>query len=142
MARAHGAEHPYRVLQFATIYFGAAFLFHNADHLRRGIDSVTRHVAAGGTVLAVVAAAAIVLVIRRHRLAAPVAVVVGLTTVVLLVLSHWLPDWGVFSDSLPDGNGDAVTWAAASAETIGGLVFAAAGAYVLAKTAPARSFAA
>lgn len=120
-----------QVLRWGTAVFAAAFVAHNLDHLRRGVDSATGQVKAGGAVLSVLAVLAIARVVTRHRHAPATALVVGLLTAALVTAAHLLPDWGAFSDSLPDGDVDALTWAAAVAETVGGLVLAGAAAYTL-----------
>ena len=49
---------------------------------------------------------------------------------------HLLPRWGAFSDSLPDGGVDALSWAAVLLEIGGALAFGVAGAYALRRGTP------
>lgn len=124
-----------RSLRTAAVVFAAGWTVHNADHLRRGVDAVTRHVLVGGLVVGVLAVTAIWLVVAGHRLAPYAAVAVGFSTAVAVSAAHLLPDWGVFSDALPGGDVDAVTWAAVVAELVGALALGFAGLRVLRRTA-------
>ena len=118
-------------LRYAAVLLLVGFLFHNGDHVRRGFDVITPQVMWLGTAGAVLTVAAVTLVLFRHRAAPQVAVVVGITMALGLVAVHLLPHWSVFSDSLPDGNVDVLTWVAVLAETAGAVALAAAGLYVL-----------
>lgn len=118
------------VLRWATVLFVAAFLFHNADHLRRGVGSISDYVVGAGSVFALISLVAVVLVVLRHRLAPAVAVATGFGGALGVTASHLLPHWSVFSDSFEDGV-DALTWAAGVSEIAALLVFGAAGLYVM-----------
>ena len=123
-----------RVLSYATIFFAAAFLFHNADHMRRGFDTVTPEVLGAGYVASVGALFVIALVIMRHRFAPLVAVAVGFSTALGVAATHLLPQWSSFSDSFPDGRIDALSWTAGVLEVVGAFALGAAGWYVLRHT--------
>lgn len=114
-------------LRTAGIGFTAGFLLHNADHARRGIDAITDHVVWGGTMVAVLAAVMLTLIFTRHPAAPQVAFVAGFAIAVGVSATHLLPSWGVLSDSLPDGDVDALTWVAVLAEVVGAIAVGVAG---------------
>lgn len=120
-----------RLLRYAALVYAAGFLLHNGDHVRRGFDVLTPEVFAAGTVTGVVAMAAITLALVGHRVAPLVAVVHGFSQALGVAAVHLLPHWSAFSDSLPDGHVDALSWAAVLAEIAGALALGAAGAYAL-----------
>jgi hypothetical protein len=119
------------VLRYSALLFGAGLIVHTADHLRRGVDVLTREVFWGGMVLTTTSVIAIALVLTRHRVASLVAAAVGFTAAVGVSASHLLPHWSSLSDSLPDGNVDALSWLAVLIEIGGALAFGAAGLYAL-----------
>ena len=125
-----------RVLETAAAVYFVGFMFHNGDHLRRGIDVVTRHVFWGGMAVGLASAYALALVVLRHPMASRVAVAVGFSAAIGVTAAHLLPEWSAFSDSLPDGNPDAMSWAAVLAEIGGALGLGAAGLYALRSEAP------
>ena len=132
-----------RRLRTAGLVFTAGFLAHNADHARRGVDAVTDHVVWAGTTVAVVAAVALTLVFTRHVLAPAVAMAAGFSIVLGVSASHLLPEWSALSDSLAQGDVDALTWAAVMAEIAGALLLCLAGLQIvrrdgLAMPRPAR----
>ena len=113
-----------RRVEFAAAVFLAGFVVHNADHARRGLDRITEHVIWGGTVVAMMAAVIATLVFTRHPTATKAAMVGGAIIAVSVSASHLLPDWSAFSDPLPGGDVDALTWVAVLAEVVGAVVMA------------------
>lgn len=116
-----------RLLRIATAIFVAGFLVHNADHIRRGVSTITPQVMGGGVVVSILAVVAVALVVIRHSAAALVAAAVGITTVVAVTASHLLPHWSAFSDAFPGSNVDGLSWFAVIFEIAGAAVLAAAG---------------
>jgi hypothetical protein len=110
----------------ATVYL-AGWTLHTADHIRRGIDAITAEVFWAGNISGLIALAAIGLAFAGHRLAPVAAVAAGLPAAIGVAAVHLLPGWGVFSDSLPDGHVDRLTWAAVLVEIAGALAFGLAG---------------
>ena len=110
-----------RPLRAGALVFLAGFLLHSADHARRGVDAITDHVVWGGTAVAIVGAIALTLVFTRHSAAAAAAMVAGFSIAFGVSASHLAPEWSAFSDSLPQGDVDALTWVAVLSE-IGGAV--------------------
>lgn len=128
MARVDDAD---RVLQYAAAVYFVGFMFHNGDHVRRGFDVVTRHVFWGGTAVGLATVFALALVVIRHPMASRVAVAVGFGVALGVTAAHLLPEWSAFSDSLPDGNPDAMSWAAVVAEIAGAFTLGMAGLYAV-----------
>lgn len=108
-------------LQTAALLLIGGFVIHNADHARRGLDSVTESLVWAGTLLMVLATVVVTLILTRHALAAAAAAVMGFTIAFGVSASHLLPNWGPISDSLPQGDVDAFTWIAVSSEIAAGL---------------------
>lgn len=123
------AQH--RRLHRAGWVFVAAFVLHNADHARRGVDAVTDEVLWGGTLVGLVAAVTLTLVFTNHRAAAFAATVAGLSIGIGVSATHLLPSWGALSDSLPSGRVDAFTWVAVLAEVLAAFGLGLAGLSVL-----------
>jgi hypothetical protein len=126
------------LLRYAALAYGVGFLLHTADHLRRGIEAVTPQVLWMGNVASVIAIAAIALAIAGYRVAPAIAAVHGFTQAIGVAAVHLLPAWGAFSDSLPDGGADVLSWAAVLAEIVGALAFGVAGATLLRRSVNRR----
>lgn len=121
------AEHDDRAIRRASVAFVAGLVIHNIDHGRRGLEVITDHVVWGGTIVAMVAAVVLTLVATRHLLAPFAATAAGLSIAFGVTASHLLPQWSAFSDPLPGGDVDALTWLAVAAEVAGALVLGLAG---------------
>jgi hypothetical protein len=78
-----------------------------------------------------------VLVLMRHHRAPLAATIVGFAVAAGIVAAHLLPHWSAFSDSFPDGDPSALSWAAVLSEFLGGLIFGSAGFYAM--RSPARA---
>jgi hypothetical protein len=120
-----------RALKYAALAYAVGLLLHAADHLRRGLDILTPQVFWAGGVTGAVAVAAIWMALAGHRLAPAIAFAHGITQGLGVAAVHLLPSWGAFSDSLPDGGADLVSWAAVLVEVVAALSVSAAGAYLL-----------
>ncbi|MFD6155823.1 hypothetical protein ACFWF7_06270 [Nocardia sp. NPDC060256] len=119
-------------LRWATALFAVALLVHGADHLRRGMDTVSSTVMALGTVQFVLAVVTVVLVCTGHRMAAVAAVAIGFASAAGFTLVHLFPDWfGPLSDSFINPPASAkvngFSWFAAIFEIIADLVIGTAG---------------
>jgi hypothetical protein len=136
-AARRGEPNADRLLRVATALFVAAFLFHNADHLRRGVGVLSAQVIGGGTVLALASVLAVALVVMGHGWAPLVAVLVGVPGAIGVAATHLLPTWGAFSDSFPSLHLDGISWAAGISEVVALLLLAAAGFNVLRQRATA-----
>ncbi|MEU7139227.1 hypothetical protein ABZ942_07240 [Nocardia sp. NPDC046473] len=127
-----GAGSAFAQLRWATALFAIALLTHGADHLRRGMDTVSSTVMVLGTVQFVLAVATIVLVFTGHRMAAAAAVTIGFVSAAGFTLVHLFPDWfGPLSDSFINPPASAkvngFSWFAAIFEIIADLLIGAAG---------------
>ncbi|MEY2570562.1 MAG: hypothetical protein QOE63_912 [Acidimicrobiaceae bacterium] len=120
-----------RALRVAAIVFLTGFALHNADHLRRGFDVVTKHVLVSGSATGILTLVSILLVLRSHPRSAEIAFAVGFGMAVGVTAVHLLPDWSALSDSLPDGTVDGWTWVAVLAEIAGATAFGCAGWYAM-----------
>lgn len=127
--REHQADD--RILRYAAIFFAVGFVIHNADHLRRGSDSITTELFWAGNAAAVVAIAAILIVLTRHESAPYVAVGAGFALALAFTAAHVLPTWSALSDSFVDGDVSAFSWFAALLEIAGALALGVAGVSVL-----------
>ncbi|WP_345494292.1 hypothetical protein [Nocardia callitridis] len=77
-----------------------ALITHGADHLRRGMNTVSSTVMTLGTIQMILALATIVLVFLGHRAAPLAAIVIGFVSAAGFILVHLFPDWfGPLSDS-------------------------------------------
>jgi hypothetical protein len=111
--------------------YAVGFLLHTADHLRRGLEVLTPEVLWAGSISGVMAVAAIALALVGHPLAPLIAVAHGFSQALGVSAVHLLPRWSAFSDSLPDGGVDTLSWAAVLIEIAAAFAFGAACAYVL-----------
>ncbi|MFE9582800.1 hypothetical protein ACFYO1_40960 [Nocardia sp. NPDC006044] len=119
-------------LRWATALFAVALLTHGADHLRRGMDTVSSTVMVLGTVQFMLGVATIALVFTGHRWAALAAVAIGFVSAAGFILVHLCPDWfGPLSDSFINPPAAArvngFSWFAAIFEIIADLLLGFAG---------------
>ncbi len=121
----------YALLRYAAVLYALGTLFHTLDHFRRGLDSISPEVNYSGTIATPIAVLAIFLAIAGFRYAPHIAVGFGIPHAIGITAVHLFPEWGAFSDSLPQGDVSPVSYAAVLAEIIGAALFAAAAAYVL-----------
>jgi hypothetical protein len=116
----------------AAAFFTLAVLLHNADHARRGADSVSRDVFWLGTAGIALEVGVVVLATQRHRLAALAAAAVGFPLALGYVVVHFLPARSLFSDSFTSAtNVSPLSWSAASLEVVAALALGITGLVVL-----------
>ena len=121
-----------RWLAAAATFFAIAVLVHNSDHLRRGADSVNLDVFWIGTSAIALEVSLVVLAIMRHRLAALAATAGGFALAAGYVITHFLPEHGLLSDSFVSAtNVSPLSWFAASLEVAAALTLGVAGLVVL-----------
>ena len=80
-----------RRLYWATVFFAAAVVVHNGDHVRRGADAIGADVFWAGTLAVIVEALVVVWACQRHRWAALAAAGVGPALALGYVVVHFLP---------------------------------------------------
>ena len=111
-----------RKLRIAAIAYAVGLALHTADHVRRGLDSVTDHVFWAGNLSSAVGITAVALILTRHRLAPAAAVAAGFPIAFGVAAVHWLPSWlGPFSDSFIDQTMSPLSWAVVAIEIAGAL---------------------
>lgn len=84
-------------------FFAVAVILHNADHVRRGVDSVSLDVFWTGTSAIALEALIVVLACARHRLAPLVSAAGGFALAAGYLSVHFLPQRGWLSDSFVSG---------------------------------------
>jgi hypothetical protein len=115
-------------LRAAAVFFTIAVLVHNADHLRRGGDSVSAQVFWLGSLAILLEVTVVALIVTDHPLAPLVAAVTGFSLALGYVAVHFTPDRGWFSDSLLVAGTDGVSRAAAVLEATAAVALGLAGA--------------
>jgi hypothetical protein len=111
----------HRKLRAAALVYLVGLTLHTVDHLRRGLDVVTEHVFWAGNVSTALGVATVVLILRRHRQAPTAALSFGLPVGIGVAAVHWLPSWGVLSDSFVDNGVSWMSWTVVSIEIAGAL---------------------
>lgn len=119
-------------LRWVTLVFAVALVVHGADHLRRGMDSISMLVMALGAVQLVLATVTIAMVFVHHRWAPLAAMGIGFASAVGFVVVHLLPDWfGPLSDSFINppvsANVTGFSWFAAIFEILADVAIGVAG---------------
>jgi hypothetical protein len=120
-----------RLLRLTATVFTLAVLIHNADHLRRGADTVQPSVLWLGTAAMAIEVAPVLLVFMRHRAAPLVCAVFGFALAAGYVFVHFTPQRGWLSDSFTGGDAAAFSWFAATFESVAALALGASGWVVL-----------
>ncbi|UFS99646.1 hypothetical protein [Nocardia huaxiensis] len=119
-------------LRGVTVVFAIALVVHGADHLRRGMNTISMLVMTLGAIQQLAAVVTIALVFRRDRRAPIAAMAVGAASAIGFTVVHLLPDWfGPLSDSFINPPASArvtgFSWFAALFEIVAALAIAAAG---------------
>src|SRR3954468_5365001 len=104
-------------LTIAAGAFLAANLLHGADHVRQHMAGLDTAVKIGG---AFITLGAIYAFRRRHDRNAPlIGALIGLTSAALVIQSHLVPHWSIFSDSYVDDiHPDVVSWVVVMFEVV------------------------
>lgn len=118
-------------LRTAALVYLAGLVVHTADHLRRGLDVLTRPVLWLGNASTVLGLVTVVLVLTHHRWAPAFATAVGAAAAVGVSAVHLLPRWGELSDAFTGtrrGAGvSALSWTVVLVEIAGAALMAATG---------------
>ena len=115
-------------LRYATYAFAAAVILHNADHLRRGLATLSQSVAVVGIAGILLEVAIVILVLQRNRLAPLVATAGGIALAAGYLEVHFLPPHGFLSDAFVGVSGvSLLSYAAASLEVAAALGIAVTG---------------
>ena len=127
--------HADRYLRAAALVYAAGLILHTADHLRRGLDTVTPAVLWAGNVSTAIGLVTVGLVLTRHRLGSLLAALTGLPIALGVAAVHLVPEWGALSDPFVDAGHTGVTvwsWFVVLVEIVGALALSLAGAQILA----------
>ena len=116
-----------RQLRVTAAIFAVAVLVHNADHLRRGGDSVSADVFWIGILAILVEVGVVALIFMRHPSAPLAAAVGGLWLAVGYLVVHFTPRRDVLSDSFTGGGASWLSLFAASFETAAAVLLGIAG---------------
>jgi hypothetical protein len=117
-----------RRLLIAGAVFAAAVIVHNADHIRRGADAITRDVFWLGVPAVLVEVGLVVVIFQRNWVAPLAALVYGPFLAAGYVEVHFLPRHGFLSDSFTSAvHVSPLSWFAASFEIVGALAIAVCG---------------
>lgn len=117
----------------ADLVLLAAVLLHGLDHAMiqdRGVDGVSFEVMLGGILITAVAGYSLWVALRGDRRAPLVALLAGPWVAALVVVGHFIPYWGEFSDPYADADLEAISYAFAIATVAAGLAVAAVAAVV------------
>lgn len=128
-----------RALTWAAIFFAVGFFVHNADHFRRGTDTVSTTLLWAGTLAGVLSIFVIVVVLLNVRWAPIVAVAAGFPLALGFAAAHLLPTWSDLSDSFVDGHVSGFSWFASLLEIAGALALGLAGVHALRHPRPVLS---
>ncbi len=116
-----------RTLRFATLAFVAAFIIHNADHARRGVDASPEPVVWAGTAAAMLTAAIVTLVATRHGAAPRAAAIVGAAIAIGVAVTHLTPSASPLTDPLTVSGISPLSWIAVLGEIITAMALSIAG---------------
>jgi hypothetical protein len=125
-----------RILTNAAVFFALTVVFHNGDHLRRGVHALSHDVFALGTLGIFVEVGVVVLICMRHRFAPLAAMVAGATLAVGYLFVHFLPARAWLSDSFISHHVSPLSIAAASMEIFGAVYLVMAGAMTYRRGSP------
>lgn len=114
-------------LVLAGYLFTAGSAVHLFDHLQRGQGSVTEQLYWAGNMALIVQVIVITLAITRHRVAPIAAAAAGFPLGAAFAAAHWLPTWGVLSDSFVENGASTFSYVASALEIAGALAIALAG---------------
>lgn len=126
-------------LKAAAVLYAIGLALHTADHLRRGLDASTKHVFWAGNVSTLVGVIAVALILSNHRWAPAAAVAAGFPIAIGVAAVHFLPSWGVFSDSFVSNHLGWRSWAVVSVEIAGSLLVGIFGWEAFTRTAPSTA---
>lgn len=121
-----------QILVSAASFFSLAVLIHGADHVRRGVDAISRDVFWAGTAAVSIEVLVVIWACQRHRLAPLAAISIGTSLAVGYVVVHFSPERSWLSDSLTSASdASGLSWVAASLEVVAAATLVIAGTVVL-----------
>lgn len=116
-----------RSLRVATLVYLAAFVLHNADHARRGVDATPEPVVWAGTAVAMLTAVLATLVFTSHGLSSRFAAFAGAAIAIGVSITHLTPTSTVLTDPLTLSGISPMSWIAVLGEITTAAVLATVG---------------
>jgi hypothetical protein len=116
------------VLVIANLVLLATVLLHGVDHAviqERGIEGVSFEVMLGGFMITAVSLFSLAVALRRDRRASLVALLAGPWIAAAIIVGHFIPYWGEFSDPYKDAGLEPISYVLAAAAAAAGLALAA-----------------
>jgi len=114
-------------LMVANLVLLATVLLHGVDHAliqERGVRALSFEVMLGGISIVAVAALSLAVTLRGDRRAPLVALLAGPWVAAGVIVGHFIPYWGEFSDPYKDAGLEAVSYALALATAAAGVAVA------------------
>jgi hypothetical protein len=106
----------------------ATVLLHSVDHALiqdRGVGALSFEVMLGGIAILAVAALSLAVALRGDRRATLVALLAGPWVTAGIIVGHFIPYWGEFSDPYEEAGVEAVSYVVAMATAAAGVAVAA-----------------
>jgi len=128
-------------LVVANLVLLATVLLHSIDHAviqERGVGALSFEVMLGGISIVAAAALSLAATLRGDRRAPLIALLVGPWVAAGVIIGHFIPYWGEFSDPYKDAGVEAVSYVLAAATAAAGVAVAAAAVIATLKTSTPR----
>ena len=128
-ARAPARRWRETALMVANLVLLATVLLHGVDHAliqERGVRALSFEVMLGGMSITAAAALSLAVTLRRDRRAPLVALLAGPWVATGVIVGHFIPYWGEFSDSYERAGVGAISYVFAAASAAAGFALAAA----------------
>jgi hypothetical protein len=129
-------------LVVANLVFLATVLLHGVDHAviqERGVRTLSFEVLLGGALITAVAGLSLAVTLRGDRRAPLVALLAGPWVATLVIVGHFIPYWGEFSDPYKDAGLEPVSYVLALATVAAGLAVGAVAVISTLRTSRLRS---
>jgi hypothetical protein len=126
----------------ANLVLLATVLLHGVDHAliqERGVRALSFEVVLGGIAILAVAAFSLAVTLRGDRRATLVALLAGPWVATAIIVGHFIPYWGEFSDPYEEAGLESVSYVVALATAAAGVGVAAVAAISMLTTAPSHS---
>jgi hypothetical protein len=115
------------MLVAANLVLLVTVLLHAVDHTviqERGIGALSFEVMLGGFLITAVSVGSLAVALRGNRRASLVALVAGPWVAAAVIVGHFVPHWGEFSDPYADAGVEVVSYVLAFAVVAAGLALA------------------
>jgi hypothetical protein len=125
VARRHWGD---TALMVANLVLLATVLAHGVDHAliqERGVGALSFEVMLGGASITAVSLVSLIVALRGDRRAPLVALLAGPWVAAAVIVGHFIPYWGQFSDPYKDADLEAISYVLAAATAAAGVALAA-----------------